>query len=305
MVSVLIPVFGESIDAQLASLAVEIKSLDYPVEIIVCDDASPKPQKPHFTDYHNLDFKFIHLHNNIGRSRIRNYLASEAKYPQLVFIDADCQPILGNFIQNYVSKFSEDTVLVGGQLFSKEPPTSLEYMLRWNYGTNVEARSLKDRMNSPYKSFMANNFSISKALLEKFPFDEEHRGYGHEDTLFGFQLRKNSIKVSHIQNPIRHLGNESNVDFLAKTTEGAQNLARLYFEGKLDEHVKLIKRYEQLKLSGFAALTRAILAKRQEGYFKALVKGNANLRKFSLFKLGAFMLELEKLKAEKKAKSKN
>ena len=300
MVSVLIPVYGEAIDAQLASLAVEAKSLKYPVEIIVCDDYSPNPKRPHFTDYNNISFKFIRLQENIGRSRIRNYLADQAQYDQLIFIDADCQPILRNFIDNYHLKFEPDVILVGGQLFASEPPISLNQMLRWNYGTNVEARPLKDRVKAPYKSFMANNFSISKSLLKKYPFDENHTGYGHEDTLFGVQLRNNALKVVHIKNPIRHLGNETNEQFLDKTAEGARNLAKLYHEGKLDSHVRLVKTYEQLNRTGFAGLTRSILSKRQEGYRKALMKGNSNLRKFSLYKLGAFMLELARLKEEAK-----
>ena len=302
MVSILIPVYGESIDAQLASLGAESKNRTFPIEIIVCDDASPRPRKPHFTDYPNLSFRFIQLDDNLGRSRIRNYLAAEATYEQLIFIDADCQPILGNFIENYQVKFEPEVILVGGQLFASEPPSSMNEMLRWTYGTQVEARPLKDRVKAPYKSFMANNFSISKSLLQKYPFDENHSGYGHEDTLFGVQLRNNKLKVVHIKNPIRHLGNETNAQFLEKTTEGAQNLAKLYFDGKLDSYVKLIRTYEQLRLTGFASLTRSILSKRQAGYYKSLVKGNATLRKFSLFKLGAFMLELARLKELDKAK---
>ncbi len=298
MVSVLIPVYGESIDAELASLAFEIKSLPYPVEVIVCDDASPEPKPPHFIEYSSLNFKFIQLKENIGRSRIRNYLADQAQYEQLIFIDADCQPILRNFIHNYQTKFEPDTILVGGQLFASEPPSHPREMLRWNYGTQVEARPLKDRLKEPYKSFMANNFSISKSLLKKYPFDINHTGYGHEDTLFGVLLRKNKLKVVHIQNPIRHLGNESNEKFLAKTEEGARNLAKLYSEGKLDSNVRLISTYEKLKLAGFSSFTRAVISKRQESYYKALMKGNAKLRKFSLYKLGAFMMELNRLQEE-------
>lgn len=299
MVSVLIPVFGEAIDAQLASLAIEAKGLDYPVEIIVCDDASPLPKPPAFTDYKGIEFRYITLKKNLGRSKIRNFLAEEAKYNQLIYIDADCQPIQSSFIDTYKVKFEEDVVLVGGQLFAQEEPTDLNLRLRWDYGTNVEARSLKDRSKSPYHSFMANNFSISKTLLKKYPFDNAHTGYGHEDTLFGVQLRVNQVKVKHIKNPIRHLGNETNAQFLAKTAEGVRNLAHLYSEGKLDKHVRLIKTYEQLKLTGFAGLTRSIIARQQKGYYQNLEKGKAKLRKFSLYKLGEFMLELKKIESQK------
>lgn len=300
MVSVLIPVFGENIDAQVARLIDEIKVLDYNVEIIVCDDASPNPMPPYYTKYPNLDLKFIALKENLGRSNIRNYLADQASYNCLIFMDADCQPILGNYVSNYVNKFQENHILVGGQLFNDEKPFEQEKLLRWTYGTQVEARSLKDRAAAPFKSFMANNFSISKQLLQQYPFDKEHKGYGHEDTVFGNILRDNQLKVIHIQNPIRHIVIETNQEFLDKSAEGAKNLAQLYVNGQLDRHVKLIKRYEQLKLTGFAKLTRSVLSKRLASYTKDLQKG-ANLRKFSLFKLTVFMIELNRLQQEEKS----
>lgn len=296
MVSVLIPVYGESVDAQIASLISEAKDLDYPVEIIVCDDASPKPRKPCYTEYKGIDFQYIELKENLGRSRIRNYLADQAKYEQLVFIDADCLPIQSNFISTYHVKFEPDVVLVGGQLFSNEQPSSQDQMLRWNYGTNVESRSIKDRLKSPYRSFMANNFSIAKTLLNQFPFDKDHTGYGHEDTLFGLQLKNNAVKVLHIKNPIRHLDNETNAQFLDKTIEGVTNLARLYKAGKIDSHVKLIRVYEQLKSTGFVGFAKKMVGKRQASYYKTLMEGKVKLRTFSLLKLSTFIIELDKLK---------
>ncbi len=301
MVSILIPVYGESVDAQLASLAIEAKSLDYDVEIIVCDDASPLPKLPAFTEYEGIEYRFIQLHKNLGRSKIRNFLAEEAKYEQLIYVDADCLPIQSSFIDTYKIKFESGEVLVGGQLFAHEPPSEYSRMLRWDYGTNVEARPLKERVAAPYRSFMANNFSIAKSLLKKYPFDANHRGYGHEDTLFGVQLRENNVTVVHIKNPIRHLGNETNEQFLKKTAEGVRNLARLYLDGKLDKHVRLIKTYEQIKLTGFAGFTRSVIAKRQAGYYEILLKGKAKLRKFSLYKLGEFMLEIQRIKAKSKS----
>lgn len=296
MISILIPVFGESVDAQLANLASEIKGLDYPVEVIVCDDASPKPLHPSFSDYKGMEFRFIQLKENLGRSRIRNYIGKEAKYEQLIFIDADCQPIHSKFITTYQLKFESEVVLVGGQLFAEEEPSRVDQKLRWYYGTKVEARPLIDRQKAPYKSFMANNFSISKSMLLKYPFDENHTGYGHEDTLFGFQLRNNNIQVEHIKNPIRHLGNETNKQFLDKTVEGVHNLVRLYREGKIDNHVRLIKTYESLRLTGFVGLTRSIMKKRRERYYQELIKGTGKLRKFSLFKMSEFMIEMRRLK---------
>ncbi|MGB0805410.1 MAG: glycosyltransferase family 2 protein [Salibacteraceae bacterium] len=296
MVSILIPVFGESVDAQLANLASEIKVLDYPVEVIVCDDASPKPLQPAYSDYKGMEFRFIQLPENLGRSRIRNFLGKEAKFEQLIFIDADCQPIHSKFINTYQLNFKPDVVLVGGQLFAEEEPSRIDQKLRWFYGTKVEARPLIERVKAPYKSFMANNFSISKSMLSKYPFDENHTGYGHEDTLFGFQLRKENVNVVHIKNPVRHLGYETNKEFLDKTIEGVHNLVRLYLEGKIDNHVRLIKMYESLRLTGFVGLTRSIMKKRRERYYQELLNGSGKLRKFSLFKMSEFMIELQNQK---------
>ena len=295
MVSILIPVHGESVDAQIANLASEIKGLDYPVEIIVCDDASLKPAKPAFTEYKNVAFRFIQLRENIGRSRIRNYLGKEAKYQQLIFIDADCQPIHSKFISTYRLKFEEGKVLVGGQLFADEEPLLQTSKLRWLYGTNVEARSLKDRVKHPYDSFISNNFSISKSTLEQNPFDETHTGYGHEDTLFGFQLRENNVEIEHVKNPIRHLGCETNKEFLDKTAEGVCNLVKLYREEKLDSHIKLIKMYEALKLTGFVSLTQNLVAQSRESYYQELIKKPSSLRKFSMFKMSVFVMEMRRL----------
>jgi hypothetical protein len=142
---------------------------------------------------------------------------------------------------------------------------------------------------------MANNFSISRSLLEHYSFDEKHNGYGHEDTLFGFQLRENKVTVVHIENPIRHLGHETNKEFLDKTVEGVHNLVQLYREGKLDNHVRLIKMYESLKMTGFVGVTRKIIQKRKDRYYKELYTGSGKLRKFSLFKMSEFIMEMRRL----------
>lgn len=298
MVSILIPVYGEVIDTQLATLANEIKLLDFKVEIIVCDDASPHPKKPFFQASDHGDFRFIQLDKNLGRSAIRNYLGQQAKYAQLIFMDADCLPISSEFIQNYVKNFDPEQILVGGQLFSEKPPKDPNKLLRWKYGTEVEARSIKKRREAPYKSFMANNFSISKSLLSRYCFDNQHSGYGHEDTLFGLQLKKQQVPVNHIDNPIRHVGLETNAEFVEKTIEGVKNLAWLYTQEKIDSHVKLIQVYQRLKASGLGNLSAKYLSKKIKKYQYNLVSKKPSLRIFSLFKLAVFMRFMEELSAE-------
>lgn len=282
MVSVLIPVFGEDVSPQLAVLAQEIKRLDYPVEVCVVDDASGKAIPPNFNGISQS--RWEELPKNLGRSSIRNYLANQARYDILIFTDADCIPVSANFIERYRKAFQANQVVVGGQVFGARP-VSTETYLRWNYGTHVEARSQNRRSEKPYASFMANNFCMSKSQLLTIKFDADHQGYGHEDTLFGMKLRQRKVAVVHIGNEVRHLGLETNHEFLDKTTEGVSNLVNLYQSNRLDHHVRLIAIYEQMQrflLVPFLIIGYHVIFNTLK---KGLRKNGKPLAFFSLFKL--------------------
>lgn len=251
MISILIPVFGEDVTHQVQVLVDEITLLNFPVEILVIDDASDQAILPRV----NSDsLRFVSLSKNLGRSKIRNYLAQEAMYDKLIFIDADCVPNSAHFIANYARAFQADTVLVGGQKFQPNRPKGNKNLLRWQYGSQVEARKVGKRKELPYASFMANNFCISKKLILAIGFDQNHTGYGHEDTLFGMKLRHKQIPVMHISNEVLHCGLETNLEFLNKTDEGISNLVELYKSAALDHHVRLIATYQKLNRVGLVAL---------------------------------------------------
>jgi glycosyltransferase involved in cell wall biosynthesis len=297
MISVLIPVFGEDVTQQVQVLVQEAQSLSYPVEIIVVDDASGRAIAPEIEP--NPIVVFEVLEKNLGRSQIRNYLAQKARYDILIYLDADCVPVSPHYIQNYYEAFQKNEVLVGGQVFQKEAPTSSNYMLRWKYGSQIEARNVTERKTLPYASFMANNFCIGKALLQHIGFDQHHTGYGHEDTLFGMRLRHEQVAVNHIANPILHLGLETNEEFLEKTDEGIANLVKLYRAGALDHHVRLIATYQ--KCQRLKVLPLLVL-----GYYikrpvlrSWLQKTGGNVMGFGLFKLLGFAHKMRETKKRK------
>lgn len=285
MISILIPVFGEDVTNQVQVLVNEVNTLDYPVEIIVVDDASGAPIPPK-VDTDMVQFEV--LSGNLGRSKIRNYLAEQAKFEILIFIDADCVPHAPNFIANYLKAFTGDTVLVGGQVFQTNRPQGSNQLLRWKYGTRVEARPVEKRKELPYASFMANNFCIGKNLLKEIGFDQNHSGYGHEDTLFGMKLRQQQIPVRHIANEVMHHGLETNTEFLNKTDEAIANLVGLYKNGALDHHVRLISSYEKLKRMGLAPLLVLGYHIKRPGLRLWLAKTGGNVSGFGLYKLLGF-----------------
>jgi hypothetical protein len=74
---------------------------------------------------------------------------------------------------------------------------------------------------------MTCNFLIDKSLLEKNPFNEDLTGYGHEDTLFGIQLREKGYSIRQIDNPLIHLGLEDADVFIEKTEKALVNLRKV------------------------------------------------------------------------------
>jgi hypothetical protein len=163
-------------------------------------------------------------------------------------------------------------------------------LLRWKHGKSREEFTAEERIKSPNKSFMTNNFLISVNLFNKIKFNEEMEGYGHEDTLFGYDLKKNNIKVLHIDNPLVHIGLESNSMFLGKTKESIRNLKNILdqngYEKLLVEDIKLLyyyKFFQKTKLNLFAGFLFRISEKLLT---RNLLSKNPNLFVFDLFKLG-------------------
>ena len=73
-------------------------------------------------------------------------------------------------------------------------------LLRWKYGRKKEQKKASDRNKHPYSRFSTFNVIIDKSIFSKFRFYEELKQYGHEDTLFSYQLKKAGIAIYHIDN---------------------------------------------------------------------------------------------------------
>ena len=97
----------------------------------------------------------------------------------------------------------------------------------------------------PYKVFRTFNFMILRETFLKHPFDETITHYGHEDTLFGLVLKKERIKILHIDNPLMNCGLDTNLDVLLKTEE---SLRTLYMHSeKLKDCSEILRLYGLLR----------------------------------------------------------
>ncbi len=292
MLSICIPIYNYDVRSLVNDLHKQAKAEALAVEILLIDDASRESFRKLNSKLKNLpDIDYIELKENIGRSRIRNVLHKRARYPWLLFLDCDSEAGDIKYLHRYIPFLKkEDHILVyGGRSYHPDPPAD-QTLLHWHFGRHREAKNARIRSKKPYQSFMSNNFLIHKAVLDKVPFNETLRGYGHEDTLLGFELQKNDIPLLHIDNPLIHDGLETAEEFLAKTDEGLKNV--LIINTLLNEDkdfirsIKVLRCYVFLKKI-FLRKPFAILFKPFEKPIRNNLLGrNPKLWLLDLYKLG-------------------
>ena len=289
MISICIPVYNFNITSLLNELCRQVQLLTIPVEIIIIDD--------HSTSFKEVNKKaaanwiYVELTENIGRSKIRNLFPVYSKYEHLLFLDCDSLIIKDDFLQTYLEILKDrPEVVVGGRVYDKNKPDRNK-MLRWKYGTLRESKTASIRSRHPNESFMTNNFLIKKEILEEIRFDERLLNYGHEDTLYGFSLKKKNIPILHIENPVLNGDIETNVEYLEKTNEGVKNLIRILqfvnWNKDLINDISLLRFYNKVKKGKWMIYISFLLFKP----FIVLLfkKGYINLKLFDFYKLGLFI----------------
>ncbi len=219
------------------------------------DDASaPAYQKLNRSLGGEKGIQYEELDKNVGRSRIRNILADKASGSHILFMDCDTQVTHMDFLALYVGQMQKAKVVCGGHIYDGKP-TDQRYLLHWTVGSSREVRSAMGRQKRPYHSFMTSNFMIARDVMQEIRFREDLQGYGHEDTMFGYELKKNHIPINHIDNPLLHTGLDDADSFLKKSRESIINLMKSWkMTGQDMEYAQMVTilenylRYKNYKL---------------------------------------------------------
>lgn len=263
--SILIPTYNhictelvESLQAQASSLP----NLEY--EILVADDGS--------TDEYTIEenriinqldnCRYIERETNVGRAAIRNFLAKEAKYPWLLFIDSNMDVILSEYLSNYLNQIKENNadfedsihikygVIYGGYQIKRDDETKerLKNNLRYIFESRgTQNGDYRERQANPYRDFHTSNFIVQRSIILKHPLDERFYHYGYEDVLWGKTLKDNHILIKHIDNPLGYEHFIGNMSFVSKTEESLRTLYqfREEFEGysKIIDYAQRLKRW--------------------------------------------------------------
>lgn len=295
MFSILIPVFNYPVSDLVHKLLHMGRKLDTPFEIILGDDGSPDVAR---TGIEGLDkipeITIYRMNHNTGRSAIRNFLGSKANFEHLLFLDDDGWPESENFLLQYVNIAQQHDVICGGRSYSQEKPSDKSKYLHWLYGSKREVQASSERNLKPYEGFQTNNFWIRKSVFISTGFDTRIKSYGHEDTLFGYELQKQGVHIHHIDNPMRHLGLVSNVEFLEKTKLALQNLAFLQDSGS-DIETKLSKTFESIADKKLLTLSRISLRVIISVLEQNLLSKNPLLTALDTYKLYHYMDYISKM----------
>lgn len=286
MLSILIPTYNYSIFDLVLELKNQCDSLAIEYEIIGLDDHSnfnsenEKINKlEHCTFSSNLE--------NFGRAKNRNLLAQKAKFPYLLFLDADTFPVNNNFISNYVCEIiGPSKIIYGGIRYQEEKPPK-EKLLRWVYGTKREALSVNQRNKNIYLSFLTLNFLIHKEVFKTVYFNESIPNLRHEDTLFSYKLMKNNISLKHIENPVYHFGIDDFDKALQKEHESLLALKNLLDTGLLPkDYVKISRFYTILKVVKVKSLLSLFFKILRPFLLKNISSSNPSLKIFDIYRIG-------------------
>jgi glycosyltransferase involved in cell wall biosynthesis len=288
MLSILIPTYNYSVYPLVCELQKQCVECRIDFEILVQDDGSKDEVLIKENSKINLleNCQFEKNAVNLGRAKTRNILGEKGKFENLLFLDSDTIPIHSTFILNYIKEIQNPFQIIYGGIKYQVTKPEKHILLRWVYGNKREALSLEKRKKHPYKSFLSLNFLIKKIVFKTARFNELIPNLRHEDTLFSFELKTKCIDIKHIENPVLHLGLDSNLEFLQKSEEAIDGLNYLVLKGLLPhQYTKLGLWFFTLKKYKLDYLFFILIGKCIPMFKKNILGNNPSLFIFDLYRL--------------------
>ncbi|MEL6811480.1 MAG: glycosyltransferase family 2 protein [Bacteroidota bacterium] len=283
MISILIPTYNYNVFPLVAQLHSWFYATGSPFEIRVCDDASPErvSENEKISELAHVTFTTSKI--NLGRTGIRHQLAADATYDYLLFMDADVLPKHEDFAVAFLREIGHDIVF-GGICYKTQPPAR-EMRLRWTYGRSRETVSVAERKKQPYLTVNSGCFMIKRNLFLRLNEKLQLKKYGL-DNYFKELLRNEKVSVSHIDNPVYHLGLEENEKFLKKSLEAIETTHYLEKEGLLPANARpLQKSFQKLKRWRLTGLFTGLISLFKKGMERNFLGNRPNLFYFDLYRL--------------------
>lgn len=287
MLSILIPTKDYDCHILVEELHRQGESLGLPYEIIIGEDGTAEENLRLNRMADSLTHcRRIIKKTNIGRAAIRNLLARESRYPNLIFIDCDAVVEKDDFLRLYADALKDYDVVCGALYHANEQPND-ECSLRYRYEKEADKqRDAITRSKAPYDKFTTFNFAIKKDIFTSILFDESITRYGYEDALFGKELKRRGIPIGHIDNKLLHSGLESNAVFLAKSEQALATL--LTIEDRM-ESTPLLATLRKMRALHLENIFMIYWNLRKKSLRRNLLGRKPSLLKFKIYKLGYYI----------------
>jgi glycosyltransferase involved in cell wall biosynthesis len=291
MLSICIPIYNYDVAELVKSLSDEAESLPVEYEILLSDNASNENFRKENSLLSALPHVFYFQSEiNLERAGNRNFLFRTAKYPYILFMDCDSGVSKINYLTDFLPHCVPGIVCLGGRVYYPEKPKDNKHIFHWKVGRSRESKPANVRSKQPNNSFMSCNFLIDKSIFNIVQFDERLTGYCNEDTLFGVELKKKGIGISHIDNPLYHLGLENAEVYLSKIEEGLRNYHKIKFLTHNDpafiESCKILRVEQKLKKWRLTNLFKSLFLISRKLLYGNLTGKNPSLFVYDLYKLG-------------------
>lgn len=287
--SILIPTYKDDCSQLVHDLHQLAEREHVPAEILVGVDGS---------DDESLIAKLLELESpgvvrvllnreNMGRARIRNFLADQAEGQQLLFVDADAAVPDDFSLATYMDAAEKAPVVCGGLRHPEVNPCP-EATLRYKYERKADfLRSAADRNKEPYNRLSTFSLLVSKDTFLSIGFDPSCTDYGYEDTLFGAELERRGISILHIDNNLIHMGLEPNEVFLQKTETALTTLHHL--APRLQSYSSLLVTASRLGKWHLTAIFKGIYKLFRPLLRRNLLSSRPSLTLFNIYKLGYYL----------------
>ncbi len=298
MLSILVPIYNFKVEKLVKSLMKQCNALKINYEILCFDDGSRKKIKYEnsiLSDYFGVNY--TELSENLGRAKIRNWMAKSASYENLIFLDCDSKIVSSKYIANYISHINNYDVINGGRIYSKKQPRAKSKYLHWKYGRKRESVSARKRNKEVTMYFHSNNFLVRREIMLDFPFDEKIQGYGYEDLEWATKLNNSGINILNIDNPVEHLGLETASVFIQKTRKSIDNLI-LINKSKMPIQTKLTRIARMMENWGVKKYFMSYFKSRIVDIEIDLIANRLGLWSLMVYKLYYYFSSLDQLQNE-------
>lgn len=289
MLSILIPTYNYTAFGLAETIEKQALRAGIVFELICVDDGSFSSLNIENQKINSLtNCKFIEAKKNKGRTANRQFLAEQAQYEWLLFLDSDVNPKRTDFLEAYIETINSDSEAFFGGFVYPENNTDTTRSLRYTFGKNREEIAVDKRNSNPYKVIISANFLIKKTVFLKLNSVANKNTYGL-DYLFGALLKQHHIAIKHIDNPVYHLGIDENIDYLNKTKKAVETLAFLYKNKAIKTNaISLLKAFKFIRSIGLSRVFGKITNRFNSKIEDNLKSASPSLFLFDIYRLGYF-----------------